>query len=265
MINLWRAHSEFYGNLMRHKRLVWNLAKRDLVARYKGSVLGFLWTIVNPLLLMLTYSIVFSFISRFEIPAYPLYVLLGILVWQTIANSINESATSIHGAGGLVTKTPLPPEIIPAKVVLSQFLNFCLAFTVYFTFAALVYQRVSWQYLLFPVFMLFMLFFVLYLSVIIALTSVLLKDIQQLTNNILTILFFSTPVVYTMQTVPGKIQTLLLLQPIAQLLDISSALFFWGKKPRVAACLSVIMFTVFLQFAAVYTVTLLRRKIAENV
>ncbi len=164
-----------------------------------------------------------------------------------------------------MTKTPLPPEIIPAKVVLSQFLNFSLAFTVYFAFAALVYQRVSWQYLLFPVFMLFMLFFVLYLSVIIALTSVLLKDIQQLTSNVLTILFFSTPVVYSMQSIPGKIQTLLLLQPIAQLLDISSALFFWGKKPRVAACLSVIMFTVFLQFAAVYTVTLLRRKIAENV
>jgi lipopolysaccharide transport system permease protein len=265
MIDIWAAHREFYTNIFRHKELIWTLAYRDLLARYKGSALGFVWTILNPLLLMLTYSVVFKHLSRFTVPDYPLYVLLGVLVWQALSGSISESAYAIQSAGGLVTKTPLPPEIIPVKVVVSQLLNFSLAFLVYIAFAVLMYQRVNFFILFAPVVFLIMFLFSIFSAVIVSLVSVLFRDVQNLIGNILTILFFSTPVVYSYSTLPEKFQTLLLLHPLAQIVRLTSSLIFWGEWPDAGCVLSIGAFLILLEMLAVFTSSLLRRRIAENV
>jgi len=265
MIDIIKAHQEYYSNLYRHRELIWILAKRDLVARYKGSVLGFLWTFLNPLLLMLTYTLVFRSISRFDIPNYPLFVLQGILIWQTFAACVNEGASSLIAAGGLVTKTPLPPEVIPAKVVISQGLNLIFAFLVYLVFAFFVFKRFSVSLVTVPLVFISVILFCAYVASVLSVVSALFKDVQQLVGNILTILFFATPVVYSFETMPDKVKKLLLLNPLTHIFRFTTDVIFWGKMPQGSALLVFLVSLVFVQLSAVFFTSWYRRRLVENI
>lgn len=259
------VHKQFYGHVIRHWPLVLDLARRDLSARYRGSSLGFLWTFLNPLLLMLIYSVVFRYISKVSIPNYPLYIMIGVLVWQGLAGGINEAAYAIQSSHGLVTKTPLPIEIIPVKVVVAQMLNFALSFTIYVAFSVLIFQRGAELWLMFPFFMVLMGAFLLFVAVPVSLIAAVYKDVQQLIANVLTVLFFTTPVVYDYNALPPKAQKLLLLHPMAQLVRIAQELLFYDRWPTPVMVLSVLAFIVFLEVVAVYVCFSFRRIVAERV
>jgi len=265
MVDLLRAHSEYYSNIYKNRELIWILAKRDLAARYKGSVLGFLWTFLNPLLLMLTYSLVFRNLSRFEIPDYSLFVLQGVLIWQAFSACVNEGSFSLLAAGGLVTKTPLPPEVIPFKVVLAQCMNLLLAFCVYAVFAIFIYKRIPYTLLALPLIFVFLALFFVYLASVLSVLSALYRDIQQLVGNILTILFFATPVVYSFDDMAPNIQNLLLMNPVAQVFRITSDVIFWGRMPHGSAIFISFACLLFLQVFAVFVTAWFRRRLAERI
>ena len=129
--------SRFLSNLKelyRYRVLIQNLVVRELKARYRGTVLGFLWSFVNPLLLMIVYSVVFGFIIRPRDPAfdnnpiiYALYLFCGILPWTWFSSSSVESANILMIQGNLIKKVLFPAEILPVVVVTSNFINFLLS------------------------------------------------------------------------------------------------------------------------------------------
>lgn len=263
--NIFEVSRRVYSRIWRFRSLIWMLSYRDVVARYKGSILGFFWTLLNPLLLMLTYTIVFRYISRFSVPDYPLYVLLGILIWQYVSGCISESASSVQASSGLITKSPLPPEVIPVKVAVAQGINFLFAFCVYLFFAIVVYQRVSIHMLAIPFLFLLLFVFAVHASIIIALVSVMFRDIQQIVGNVLTILMFTTPILYSYADLPKVAQNLLLLQPISQLVRLVIDVIFWGRIPDVACMLSVAFAILVLAIGSILTVNVLSQRIAEKV
>ena len=116
---------EFNRNLSRslyqRRRIIWALAIRELKVRDKGSVLGFFWTFMNPLLLMVIYTVVFSSIFKTNIPHYDVYVFSGILLWNAISGCLNDVVACIVQNTALITMAALPPEIFPLRVVLSHF------------------------------------------------------------------------------------------------------------------------------------------------
>src|SRR5206468_3794033 len=115
------------ADLVRHRSLVLALLVRELKARYRGSILGFIWTFLNPLLLMAVYALVFRFYMRIAVPNYALFLLAGLLPWTWFASSLSEGTNSIVGGSSLVTKSLFPTEILPAVVVLSNMVNFVLS------------------------------------------------------------------------------------------------------------------------------------------
>src|SRR5438093_5272079 len=125
------------ANLFRYRGLIWSLVARDLKARYRGSVLGFFWTFVNPLLLLLVYSFVFTTIMPNNVPGvqpYSLFMFCGILPWNWFSSSLSEAAGSLVSGGNLIKKVLFPAEILPLVNVFANMIHFFLGLVILVVF-----------------------------------------------------------------------------------------------------------------------------------
>src|SRR5215467_2505818 len=113
-----------FGELFRYRFLVWNLITRDLKVRYKRSVLGFVWVMLNPLLTMAVLTVVFSEVFRFNVEHYAVYVLSGTLLWSLYAQGSNAAMSSLQGSGNIIRKLYVPPSVFVASAVGSAVVNF---------------------------------------------------------------------------------------------------------------------------------------------
>ena len=188
------------ARLARYRGLIQSLVVRDLKARYRGSVLGFFWSFVNPLLLLLIYSFVFATFLENRDPntqPYSLFMFCGILPWTWFASSLNESAVSLIAGGNLIKKVLFPAEILPIVAVVANMVHFFLGLTILGAFL-IYYQRapdlagLPW----FPVVIVFQLIFTLGLALFLSALSVHFRDVKDLLSNLLTLWFFATPIIY---------------------------------------------------------------------
>jgi lipopolysaccharide transport system permease protein len=190
-------------NLLRYRGLIQSLVARDLKARYRGSVLGFFWSFVNPLLLLLVYWFVFSTImpnTIKDIQPYALFMLCGILPWTWFSSSLSEATNSLIAGGNLIKKVLFPAEILPIVSVLTNMVNFFLG--LFILVPSLVYfgrLHLSVDLLWFPVAVAVQLVFTIALGLMLAALTVHFRDIRDLLANVLTLWFFATPIIYSWQ------------------------------------------------------------------
>lgn len=211
--------AETFTRLFRARTLVAALTRRELAARYRGGALGFLWSILNPLLLLAVYSVVFTvvFAPRANVKPYAVFLFGGILAWNFLSSSLLDAAETFRANGPLLRKVIVPPEIFPAVSVCAQALHYVLALPV--LAAALVVARVGfggqlgWPDLqLFPVALLLALA-VLGLALACSAVSVHFRDLRDVLQNLLTLGFFASPVVYPVESVPPALRRLLWANP----------------------------------------------------
>ena len=225
--------------LYRHRQLVATLTARDLKARYRGSVLGYFWSLANPLLLLGVYTFVFGYIftARSVIPAYPLFLFAGILPWTFFAGSVMEATTAVSANAGLVKKVMFPAETLPLVVVVSHLIHFALAIPILLLavgVAAALGKIVVTPYLfLAPVYMLVLAVFVAGIALIVSSASVLFRDLRDLVANLLQLGFFLTPVLYPVQAdfIKPAIRTLLRLNPMTPFVVAFQHVFVFGSAP----------------------------------
>lgn len=229
-------------NLVRHRALVVALLVRQLKARYRGSILGFVWTFLNPLLLMAVYALVFRFYMRIAVPNYALFLLAGLLPWTWFSSSLAEGANTIVQGSSLVSKSLFPTEILPTVVVLANMVNFVLTIPLLVIAGWLYGVGVSpfaWLAVL-PVIAVECVF-ILGLVLGLAALNVHYRDVQHILTNLLLLWFFLTPIVYPVSQVPDTMQPLLWLNPVALFTEIYHDLLITGAWPsiRVVAILFV--------------------------
>jgi len=230
--------------LYRSRLLISNLVSRELKARYRGSVLGFLWTFLNPLLLMLVYTLAFGIIlkPRYPIPElktaldYSLFLFTGLLPWIWFSSSIIEAGNvlSIHGA--LIKKVLFPVEVLPIMTVTANFINFLLGLPILILFFIILGHPLTWYvFFAIPV-MIVQFFFTLGLGFFVAALTVHFKDVQNLIANFLTLWFFGTPIIYPFNFEPilksKLIKTTLLLNPLTHIIEGYQYSFFFGSLPH---------------------------------
>jgi lipopolysaccharide transport system permease protein len=172
------------ANLFRYRGLIQSLVARELKARYRGSVLGFFWSFINPLLLLLVYSFVFSTVipnTTAGIQPYALFMFCGILPWTWFSASLTEAASSLISGGNLIKKVLFPAEILPIVSVLANMVNFFLGLFILVP-CLIYYHRLYFTFdlLWFPVTVL-----------------VHFRDIRDLLSNLLMLWFFATPIIYS--------------------------------------------------------------------
>jgi ABC-type polysaccharide/polyol phosphate export permease len=188
----------------RYRGLLANLLARDLSVRYRNSVLGFLWTLLNPLLLMLVFTIVFQVLLPTSIPHFALFILIGILAWNFCVGGVMASTHSITGNGDLVRKVYFPREVLPLSAVLAALVHFCLALSLVFVLLPFSGLPLTPLVLWLPVTMLFQTAFVAGLGLILASINVFFRDTQAVMEVAILAWFFLTPVFYPLDVLYDK-------------------------------------------------------------
>ena len=257
--------------LLRYRGLIQTLVTRDLKARYRGSVLGFFWSFINPLLLLLIYSFVFTTvlpgIHPPEMEPYALFMFCGILPWTWFSSSLLESSGTLIAGGNLIKKVLFPAEVLPIVTVLANMVHFFLGLPILALF--LIYYRRPLdpvELLWFPVIVLVQLVLTIGLALLISALTVHFRDIKDLLGNLLTLWFFATPIIYPMQQAPENMRWVLNLNPMAHLMiSYQEVLFYVGPHGhwRWLLALGVMAIVVFL--AGYFVFDRLRDSFAEEV
>jgi lipopolysaccharide transport system permease protein len=230
------------AQLLRYRGLIQSLVARELKARYRGSMLGFFWSFINPLLLLLVYSIVFAYImpARFTggeeptpfVDAYPYSVFLfcGLLPWTWFSSSLNESAGVLISGGNLIKKVLFPAEVLPIVTALANMVHFLLGLPILALFLAYYRAPVTLGELVwFPVIVLVQLILTTALGLLVAALTVHFRDIRDILSNVLSLWFFATPIIYPWQHAPDLGKWFLNANPFTHLaISYQEVLFFGG-------------------------------------
>jgi ABC-type polysaccharide/polyol phosphate export permease len=220
------------AELYRFRALIATLVLRDLRARYRGSFFGFLWSFLNPLLLMLVYALVFAVYLRVPMDNYAVFLLSGLLPWLWFSSSLGHSASVIVGSGGLVKRIMFPAEILPLVSVLSNLVNLLLSLPLLFVFLWFAGIRPGPMLVFLPLLLVLQLLLTIGLALPLAALNVHLRDVEQILANGLVLLFFLSPILYPVTTVPGTLRPLYFLNPVAGLVQSYQNVIFFGKEPH---------------------------------
>jgi ABC-type polysaccharide/polyol phosphate export permease len=259
------------ARLFRYRGLVQSLVARELKARYRGSVLGFFWSFINPLLLLLVYTFVFAYVlpgtHPKEIEPYALFLFCGILPWTWFSASLAESANVLISGGNLIKKVLFPAEVLPLVTVLSNMVHFFFGLPILGVF--LIYFRAPLnvaELLWFPVVVLVQLVLTTGLALGLSALTVHFRDIRDILSNLLTFWFFATPIIYPMTQAPGMGRTLLNLNPFTHLaISYQEILFYPGPHGHWKWLIALAVASVAVFFAGYFLFDRLRDSFAEEV
>jgi ABC-type polysaccharide/polyol phosphate export permease len=235
-------------SLYRHRQLITALTARDLKARYRGSLLGFFWSLANPLLLLCVYTLVFTkFFPQQVVQPYPLFLFSGILPWTFFAAATLESTNSVSANAGLIKKVMFPAESLPLVVVLSHLVHFALALPILLAailgFAALDKFTMSWTILLAPLLMLLQTLFVAGIALTVSSASVLFRDLRDIVANLMQLGFFVTPIIYLIDDVRSRaLRVLLRLNPMTPFVVAYQDIFFFGRLPNLSDAILIVAY-----------------------
>jgi lipopolysaccharide transport system permease protein len=258
-----------FRELYQYRALLWSLTLRELKARYRGSVLGFLWTFLNPTLLMLMYALVFGLFMQQAIPHYTYFMFVGLLPWIWFSTSIGAGASTISERRDLLTKVRFPAQVLPTTVVVTNFINYLLALPLMLGLGAINGIYPSVQALAFPLVLLVQFCFTLGLLFIVSALNVAFRDLQHIVNNILTLAFFATPIIYPASTIQNGhtsqwLKDLLLYgNPMSVITASYQAIFYDHTWPNLHQLLSVLGVSVVLLWVSSYIFERRREEFAE--
>lgn len=220
-----------FSDLYRYRVLVEVLVRRELKARYRGAVLGFLWSFVNPLMLVGLYILVFSIYLRVDMPGYPAFLLSGVFPWLWFSSSINEAVHAIIGNGGLIRKVYLPSEVFPLVPVGSNMVHFLASLPILVILLVSVGLPPAWPILVFPLVVLSQLIFTYGVALTVSALAVQFRDLLHIVPNAMTAVFFATPIIYPSAMVPERFRVLVDLNPLSYIIRAYQDILFYRRMP----------------------------------
>jgi len=228
--------------LVEHRDLIKNLVIRDLKVRYKNSLLGFAWSLLNPLGMMIIFTVVFTVMLPYsDVEKFPVFVLCALLPWNWFSASVTGSTGSIVGNAALVKKVYFPREVLPITVVLSNLVNFLLALIVLFGMMGIFRVGLTRWALLLPLVMLVQMIFTVGVALFLSTLNVFYRDTQVIMEVVMLAWFFLTPVFYPVSILPQSytlfglsldVQRLVyILNPMASIIASYRVILYAGAPP----------------------------------
>ena len=204
--------------MFRYRDLVRNLVARDLKVRYKNSVLGIVWSMLNPLGMMLVFTVVFTvLIPNNPIERFPIFLMCGLLPWNWFSGSVVGSIYSVVSNASLIKKVFFPREVLPMSVVLANFVHFVLALIVLFGLMIFFHSTFTQWILLLPVLIVIQLLFTLGLAFFLSAVNVYYRDTAQIMDVLMLAWFFLTPIFYSTDLIPQTKEMFGLVVPVQRL------------------------------------------------
>jgi ABC-type polysaccharide/polyol phosphate export permease len=242
---------EMLHEQLEFRELLLSIVRRDLLIRYKQTIMGFGWAIFMPVLNTIIFSVIFTRVTRLDtggIP-YPIFAFTGLLPWNFFATSLRFSVASLTSNSALVTKVYFPRELFPLSAVLVSLIDFAVAFLV--LVAMMVYYRtgISWTVLFLPVILLVQIAFTMGVGLLISMANLFYRDVKYLFEVVITVWMFATSVVYPVHLVGGRLAKLLMLNPMTPIIDGYRSVLLRGTLPdpgpfAAAAVLSLVVLAI---------------------
>ena len=206
------------------------LTRKEIQIRYKNNVLGYLWSVLQPLSFALVYYIAFKIVMRIKMDNYTLFLLTGLFPWQWFANSISEASNTFISNASIIKKINFPRYLLIAAVIIKDAIHFAFCIPVIMLFC-FIYESpipLTWLYGI-PILMVLQTTLTYGLSLFISTVNLFFRDLERLVTILVTFLFFLTPIVYNYEMVPEKYRQLLALNPVAFLMTSWRGLFLSGQ------------------------------------
>lgn len=219
--------------LFQHYRpLISELIARDLKVKYRRSLLGYVWSLLNPLLMMTVMTVVFSYMFRFDIPNFPLYLICGQTLWNFFNESTNMSMYSVIQNAALIKKVYIPKFIFPISRVLSSFVTMSFSLAAIILVMLFTKAPFHWTILLFPVPLFFLLLFAMGIGMILSALSVYFRDVTHLYGVVTLAWMYLTPIFYPVSALPAEVATLICANPMYYYLTFFREVVMYGTIPN---------------------------------
>lgn len=230
--------------LFRYRDLIGALVARELKVRYRRSAIGFLWTMLQPLLMMLVLHTIFSSIFRFkmELGNYPVYALAGILFWNFFSQSILSSMNSLRGNAQLLQKLPLPKAVFPIATVISGVINLLFALVPLLGILIVTKHPLTPALLFLPVSILLAALFTLGAGLLLAPLAVFFSDVVELVGVLLSLIMYLTPIFYPKEIVPEHMRWIVRFNPARSILEVFRDPIYQGEIPplsHLSVCIGI--------------------------
>jgi lipopolysaccharide transport system permease protein len=220
------------ADLWASRELLRSLVVRNLKVKYQRSVLGFLWTLVNPLLTAAVLIVVFSIVIRIQIEAYWAFLISGYFVWNFIAQNLGASTTILAEHAALRRSISFPTELLIFSSAISRLFEFSIELGIAVLVLILFHHKgVPPSFTLLPVLLLLLVVLIVGLTMLIAVASTFYHDVQHVVPIVLLTLFYLTPVFYPISFVPENLQSLFYLSPFATMLTLFHTILYTGQFP----------------------------------
>jgi len=256
---------KFLKELWQYREMIISLVRRDIKGRYKGSVLGFLWMYLNPLLQLCVYTLVFSVIMNAGIEKYYLFLFVALVPWICFSTCLSGGTTVIFGQQDMVKKIYFPREVLPIAFATSQFVNMLLSFVVIFAVVFLSGVKVrlaAWVCL--PIVMLVEYILALGITFLVSALTVYFRDLQQILGIVSMAWMYLTPVLYPADRVPESLQPLFNLNPMTPITIAYRDILYYGQMPHMSTLINATVFGIIILFVGRISFSKLQRGFAEE-
>ncbi len=232
-------------SIFSYSDMVGSLVRRDLRGKYKGSVLGFLWTFINPLCQMIVYTIVFSVIVRNDLEKFYVYMIVGMVPWLFFDTSLRQGAGCIRYQGDMIKKIYFPREVLPLSCVTSNFVNMLFCFIIVFAVLFISGIGISLKAIIFlPLIMGIEYLLALGFTLIVAAGTVYFKDLEHITTVVLMAWIYGTPIMYSMKIIPDNVKWLFRANPMTSVIEAFHNILYWKIVPDIHDILYALIFGV---------------------
>ncbi len=255
-------------DLYQYRELLKSNIKKDIRGKYKGSLLGVLWSFISPLLSVAVYAIVFPYLFRNTVDHYLQFLVVGIIPWNFFTTTLSQGIMTIRVNGGIIKKVYFPREILPISVATSGLINFFISAVIMLFFCVIGGLGISWHLILFPIVALIQYFLTLGLIFALSAINVYIKDTEHIVPFIINLLFYGTPILYDLETfgnIPDKILFLINLNPFKHFMDIYRDIFMYHSMPTAIDIIYVFIWAVIIFIAGLFIFRKLEKRFAEEV
>lgn len=221
----------------RYRDLIWFLVRRDLTARYKRSVLGIAWTMLNPLGMMIVLTIVFSQLFRVQMEGYPAYVLSGIIAWTFFSQTSSAAINSLVWGGDLLSRIYIPRSTFAISAIATGLVNLMLSLIPLIGVMLVIGVPIRWTLLLAPLAMIPLAMFSLGIGLVISTIGIFFADVVEMYAILLTAWMYLTPIIYPMNILPVNVQALVNFNPMVHIVELFRDLVFYGTIPPLSTWL----------------------------
>ena len=255
---------KFFKSLYEYRELLKTSISKDVRGKYKNSVLGILWSFLNPLLQIAVYAIVFPLIMKSNLPNYTVFLCCGLIPWNFFSSTISRTSFTMVENGNIIKKVYFPREILSISVVTSEAINFIISTIIILAFVLGYGMGLSKFILFYPLVLLVQYILLIGISFIVSSVTVYFRDLQHFIGIALQLLFYATPIVYAPNTIPENFQWILKFNPMTYIINGYRDIFYYKQMPDLSAIAIVLAIGIIICLVGYLIFNKLQRRFAEE-